>query len=72
MFRGGQQAALARGTTRRFRGTGVNAQGRIERPSGNEDAEEETDEASSQKEHKDEVNNHDELQELLHGQKVSR
>ena len=35
-------------------------------------AEEETDEASSQKEHKDEVNNHDELQELLHGQKVSR
>lgn len=44
MFRGGQQAALARGTTQRFRGTGVNAQGRIERPSGNEDAEEETDE----------------------------
>lgn len=42
--RGGQQAALARGTTQRFRGTGVNAQGRIERPSGNEDAEEETDE----------------------------
>lgn len=35
--RGGQQAALARGTTRRFRGTGVGPMGRIVRPS-DEDA----------------------------------
>ena len=31
--RGGQQAALARGTTRRYRGTGVGPMGRIVRPS---------------------------------------
>lgn len=44
-YRGGQQAALARGTTRRLRGTGVNAQGRIEGPSSeDDDADEETDE----------------------------
>lgn len=44
--RGGQQAALARGTTRRYRGTGVGPMGRIVRPS-DEDAdfsEEEPDE----------------------------
>lgn len=41
--RGGQQAALARGTTRRFRGTGVNASGRVER-STSEDEHEESDE----------------------------
>jgi hypothetical protein len=43
LISGGQQAALARGTTRRFRGTGVNASGRVER-STSEDEHEESDE----------------------------
>jgi hypothetical protein len=42
--RGGQQAALARGTTRRYRGTGVNASGRVERSTSDDDEEEESDE----------------------------
>jgi len=42
-YSGGQQAALARGTTRRYRGTGVNANGRIERSTA-DDVEEESDE----------------------------
>lgn len=44
LHRGGQQAALARGTTRRYRGTGVNASGRVERSTSDDDEEEESDE----------------------------
>mmetsp|Transcript_25062 Transcript_25062/g.37030 ORF Transcript_25062/g.37030 Transcript_25062/m.37030 type:complete len:291 (-) Transcript_25062:1994-2866(-) len=43
-IRGGQQAALARGTTRRYRGTGVNASGRVERSTSEEEVEDESDE----------------------------
>ena len=43
-YRGGQQAALARGTTRRYRGTGVNASGRVERSTSDDEVEEESDE----------------------------
>lgn len=44
--RGGQQAALARGATRRYRGTGVGPMGRIVRPSDEDtgDSEDEADE----------------------------
>jgi len=43
-IRGGQQAALARGTTRRYRGTGVNASGRVERSASEDEADDESDE----------------------------
>ena len=42
--RGGQQAALACGTTRRYRGTGVKASGRVEQSTSNDEADEESDE----------------------------
>jgi hypothetical protein len=42
--RGGQQAALARGTTRRYRGTGVGPGGRVVRPDEEEGSDEEPDE----------------------------
>ena len=44
-YRGrGQQAALARGTTRRLRGAGVNAVGRVERSTDNDDDDDDSDE----------------------------
>ncbi len=44
VYRGGQQAALSRGTTRRLRGAGINSSGRVERSTDDDGDDEESDE----------------------------
>lgn len=48
--RGGQQAALARGVSRRYRGTGVGAGGRVVRSSNTSDDEDDNDESGDEEE----------------------
>jgi len=48
--RGGQQAALARGISRRYRGTGVGAGGRVVRSSNDSDDEDDNDESPDEEE----------------------